>query len=83
MSLDTAIQHLLAAKRISNASQSYAKDNPSEWAKVKAYLNGGARPSGVTTEMGLGLLEIEDERRANPPTPSNVAYSAPTGGVTA
>jgi len=68
MSLDTAVGHLLAAKRISAPSQSYAKDNPAEWAKVKAYLTGGSRPTGVATEMGLGLLEVEDERRgASPP----------------
>lgn len=75
----------MAAKRISAASQSYAKDNPNEYAKVKAYLNGGARPTGVTTEMGLGLLEVEDVRRASvpPPLPSNVARSAPTRVVTA
>lgn len=68
--LSTAISHLLAAKRISGASQSYAKDNPAEWTKVKAYLTGAARPSGVTSEMGLGLLGVEDVRRAivvNPP----------------
>lgn len=70
MSLESAIEHLLAAKRISNASQSYRKDNPNEYAKVEAYLAGGARPTGVTTEMGLGLLEVEDERRgASPPPP--------------
>lgn len=79
MSLDSAIQHLLKAKRISNVSQSYAKDNPGEWAKVKAYLTGGARPTGVTTEMGVGLIEVEDARRAE--LPSNVARSAPSAGV--
>lgn len=66
MSLDSAIQHLLAAKRISAPSQSYAKDNPGEWEKVKAYLEGGARPTGVVTEMGLGLIEVEDARRPDP-----------------
>jgi hypothetical protein len=82
MSLDSAIQHLLAAKRVSNASQSYRKDNPNEYAKVKAYLDGGVRPAGVTTEMGIGLLEVEDVRRNVTPLPSNVARSAPTGSVT-
>lgn len=81
MSLDSAVQHLLAAKRISALSQSYKKDNPTEAQKVFAYLNGGARPTGVTTEMGVGLLEVEDERRAESPLPSNVARSAPTGVV--
>lgn len=84
MSLDTAIEHLLAAKRISAASQSYAKDNPVEWQKVESYLTGGARPTGVKTHMGLGLLEVEDVRRGTqePPLPSNVARSAPTAVVT-
>jgi hypothetical protein len=68
MSLSSAIDHLLKAKRISAPSQSYRKDNPAEYAKVEAYLKGGARPTGVTTEMGLGLLEIEDVRRAEPPS---------------
>jgi hypothetical protein len=79
VSLDTAIDHLLAAKRISAASQSYAKDNPAEWQKVKAYLDGGARPSGVTTEMGIGLLEVEDARRTHQQFPLNV--SDPKGPV--
>ena len=79
--LESAIQHLLAAKRISNTSQSYRKDNPNEYAKVEAYLDGGARPTGVSTEMGLGLIEIEDVRRAEPSLPSNVARSMPSSGV--
>ena len=45
--LESAIQHLLKAKRISAPSQSYRKDNPAEYAKVEAYLKGGARPTGV------------------------------------
>lgn len=80
MSLDSAIQHLLAAKRISAPSQSYAKDNPVEWQKVKAYFEGGARPTGVVTEMGLGLIEVEDERRVvEPPPPDPDPPGAPTG----
>jgi hypothetical protein len=82
--LASAVSHLLKAKRISAPSQSYAKDNPGESQKVFSYLNGGARPSGVTSEMGQGLVEVEDVRRAStpPPLPSNVARSAPTGSVT-
>lgn len=83
MSLDSAIQHLLKAKRISAPSQSYRKDNPVEYQKVRAYLEGAARPSGVITEMGIGLLEIEDVRRGQAPLPSNVARSQATGTVTA
>ena len=79
--LESALEHLLKAKRISAPSQSYKKDNPAEYAKVDAYLNGGARPTGVVTEMGLGLVEVEDVRRGEPPLPSNVARSAPTGKV--
>ena len=81
--LSSAIDHLLLAKRISAPSQSYRKDNPAEYLKVKGYLDGGARPTGVMTEMGQGLVEVEDVRRASaqPPLPSNVARSAPTGAV--
>ena len=81
--LSSAISHLLKAKRISAPSQSYAKDNPGESAKVFAYLQGGVRPTGVSTDMGLGLVEVEDVRRANlpPPLPPNVAVSAPTGKI--
>ena len=81
--LASALQHLLKAKRISAVSQSYRKDNPIEYQKVSAYLNGGPRPTGVSTEMGLGLVEVEDVRRAqmSPPLPSNVARSDPTGSV--
>ncbi len=84
--LSSAIQHLLKAKRISAPSQSYKKDNPAEYAKVYAYLTGGARPTGITTEMGLGLVEVEDVLRMlnppDPPLPPNAAVSAPTGVVT-
>jgi len=80
--LSSAIDHLLLAKRISAPSQSYRKDNPAEYAKVLAYLEGGARPTGVTTQMGLGLVEVEDVRRGVPPPPPGSARSAPTGVVT-
>jgi hypothetical protein len=69
-SLASALQHLLKAKRISAASQSYAKDNPGESQKVFAYLNGGSRPTGVASEMGMGLVEVEDVRRAQLPPPA-------------
>ena len=77
--LASALSHLLKASRISGKRQSYKTDNPVEYAKVQAYLTGGPRPTGVTTEMGLGLIEVEDVRRnVTPPLPSNVARSAPT-----
>jgi hypothetical protein len=53
-----------AAKRISGTNASYRKDNPLEYAKVIAYLDGGARPSGVLTKMGEHLVLVEDVRRA-------------------
>jgi len=79
--LSSAISHLLAAKRIAGPGPSYAKDNPGEYQKVKAYLTGGARPSGISTEMGMGLVEVEDVRRQTPPLPPNVAVSSPSGTV--
>lgn len=81
MGLESAIQNLMAAKRVSAATQSYARDNPNEWQKVKAYLEGGPRPTGVATAMGMGLVEVEDVRRQQPSLPSNVARSAPSGQV--
>jgi hypothetical protein len=82
-SLSSALDHLLKAKRISALSQSYAKDNPAEYAKVKVYLDGGARPSGVVTEMGLGLVEVEDVRRSVTPPPSggSLPTAITTGGT--
>lgn len=83
--LQEALQHLLKASRISGNKNSYRKDNPAEYGLVVAYINGGSRPN-VTTEMGLGLREVEDVLRTSvpppdPPLPPNVARSAPTGSV--
>lgn len=80
MSLDSAIEHLLTAKRISGTKASYAKDNPIEYRAVKEYLDGGTRPIGVITEMGIGLLEVEDERR-NIPSPPPPPPPPPPGSV--
>ncbi len=52
------------AKRVSGTSASYKKDNPTEYGKVIAYLDGAARPSSVTTDMGMALLLEEDARRS-------------------
>lgn len=62
-----------SANRIDGTRASYRKDNPTEYTKVIAYLQGGARPSGVTSDMGMALLLEEDARRAlgvvEPPPP--------------
>lgn len=78
MDLTEALEHLFKAKRISAASQSYRKDNPIEYQKVLDYVNGGPRPMGVVTEMGLGLVGVEDVRRGED---SVFADSAPSGAV--
>jgi len=52
------------ATRVKSTSAGYRKDNPTEYNKVIAYLDGGARPTGVTTDMGMALLLEEDARRA-------------------
>lgn len=73
-----------AASRISGQKNSYRKDNPGEYAEVIAYLDGGARPTRSLTKMGEHLVLEEDVRRSlavPPPTPPNVADSAPTGKV--
>ena len=51
-----------AATRVSGTKNSYRKDNPGEYAKVMAYLDGGARPTGELTKMGLHLVLEEDVR---------------------
>lgn len=79
--LNEALQHLLKASRISGTKNSYKKDNPTEYGLVKTYIDGGPRPANVTTEMGLGLREVEDVLRADPPLPPNVARSAATGTI--
>lgn len=62
--LSQSLAKLRSAKRVSGTSASYKKDNPGEYTKVIGYLDGGPRPSGVTTDMGMGLLLEEDARRA-------------------
>ncbi len=81
--LNDALQHLLKASRISGNKNSYRKDNPSEYAAVKAYIDGGSRPN-VTTELGMGLREVEDVLRGNAPPPlnPNQAVSRATAVVT-
>lgn len=83
--LASGLAHLRAAKRVSGTSGSYRKDNPTEYAAVTAYLNGGARPN-ATTDMGKGLVEVEDARRQAagsppppppPPPPTGTTITAP------
>jgi hypothetical protein len=62
---DPSVAEALLANRIVAPSQSYRKDNPTEYAKVRTYLEGGARPSTVgMTHMGLHLVYLEDTCRA-------------------
>ena len=73
------------ANRVDGSRASYAKDNPSEYAKVMAYLDGGARPDGVTSDMGVGLVLVEDGRRKlivappPPPPPASTATATASG----
>ena len=78
--LKQSLQALRNASRFSGNKNSYRKDNPTEYAKVIAYLDGGPRPT-VVTQMGFHAVLQEDARRELS-MPSNVALSAPTAGVT-
>jgi hypothetical protein len=90
--LGQSLAKFRTAKRISGNNNSYRKDNPGEYAKVIAYLDGGARPTGVVTDMGLGLLLAEDARRAllvdpepepeNPVIPSGTNDAAIRSAIT-
>lgn len=68
-----SLARLRSANRIDGTKASYRKDNPIEYEKVIAYLDGGARPSDVVTDMGVGLVLAEDARRSltepEPPPP--------------
>lgn len=66
--LAQALAKLRTANRIDGTKNSYRKDNPSEYDKVMQYLDGAARPT-VTSDMGLGLVGVEDARRALTTTP--------------
>lgn len=66
-----SLAHYREANRIDGTRASYRKDNPGEFVSVMAYLDGGPRPSNVTSDMGLGLVLEEDARRAlDPAEPS-------------
>lgn len=53
-----------------NPTKSYKNAHQAEYTAVAAYINGGARPSSTSgySDMGLGLIESEDVRRATGPT---------------
>lgn len=68
----------LLSNRIVAQSQSYRKDNPAEYAKVRAYLDGGPRPTDVTTHMGLHLLYGEDACRGSVSPPPTTTTPPPT-----
>lgn len=70
--LAQSLSALRNASRFSGNKNSYRKDNPNEYAKVIAYLDGGARPTGVMqfSLMGQHAVLDEDARRALvPPDP--------------
>jgi hypothetical protein len=70
--LQQSLTALRNAKRFSHTSNSYRKDNPAEYAKVIAYLDGGARPPGSLTEMGKhAVLEEDAACSTRPPPPGN------------
>jgi hypothetical protein len=60
---EQSVSEALLSNRIVAPSQSYRKDNPNEYAAVRAYLDGGARPTGSLTHMGLHLVALEDTCR--------------------
>ena len=74
--LADSLQALRDAKRFSHTSNSYRKDNPGEYAKVIAYLDGGARPTGALTEMGKHTVLEEDARRGLVTTLNQAVSSA-------
>jgi len=67
--LAQSLAKLRTANRIDGSKNSYRKDSPAEYAKVIAYLDGGSRPTGVISDMGVGLMLEEDARRALEATP--------------
>lgn len=76
--VDSGLEKVFSSAYVSGGKQSYKGKNPTEYAKVKAYLEGGAEPTAATL-MGQGLIEIERGRRAlaapppppPPPPPAN------------
>jgi len=75
---EQAVTELLLANRIVAPSQSYRKDNPAEYLKVRAYLDGGTRPTGSLTHMGTGLVALEDTCRALAPVTTTTGTTTTT-----
>jgi hypothetical protein len=84
--LSQSLTALRNAKRFSHTSNSYAKDNPSEYAKVIAYLDGGGFPEDVSTQMGIHAVLQEEARRMllvpDPPDPPDPGNPLPPINIT-
>lgn len=65
-----------------NPKKTYRQINPSEYDKVKKFLEGGPEPDYSNfTKLGKGLTRIKKENKkppVDPPLPPNVAISSPT-----
>src|SRR6476659_5339641 len=58
---NTSITEALQANRIVGSSQSYRRDSPNEYAVVRGYLDGGARPDPTNfSHMGKHLVFNKD-----------------------
>lgn len=82
---ELSVTEALLSNRIVGSSQSYRKDNPSEYTRVRAFLDGGARPTGSLTHMGLHLVALEDTCRAlavPPPTTTTGTTTTTTTDTT-
>lgn len=82
-SCEQSVSEALLSNRIVGARQSYAKDNPAEYAAVRAYLDGGARPDTASmTHMGLHLVYLEDTCRASDVTTTVTSTGSTTTTTT-
>ena len=79
--LAQSLAKLQTANRIDGNKNSYRRDNPTEYGLVVAYLKGGPRPSGVASDMGIGLMLEEDARRALATGPTGATGPGPTGAT--
>lgn len=82
-SCEQSVSEALLSNRIVGSNHSYRRDNPSEYALVRAYLDGGSRPSTAgMTHMGLHLVYLEDTCRAPDQTTTSTTTTAPTTTTT-